>query len=198
MTDDLRRRVLDASVALIEAKGLSALSLREVARRAGVSHQAPYHHFADRAAILAALVEEGFGELGRRMHAADDPAGTVADRLVEVGVAYVEFALDRPAHFRIMFRPELLDARRFHAAEKAGAAAFAVLERLMKALVAEASAPPASPRVLASLHWAVVHGLASLLLDGPLGLEIPSRAARRRHVRAALEAMRAQTRPRRR
>ncbi|MFI5308928.1 MAG: TetR/AcrR family transcriptional regulator [Polyangiales bacterium] len=108
----LRERILQASVELIEVEGLAALSLREVARRAGVSHQAPYHHFADREAILGAIAEQGFRILraaleravahGRDVHSA-------AESLAACGRAYVEFACEHPAHFRVMFRPELVD-----------------------------------------------------------------------------------------
>jgi AcrR family transcriptional regulator len=74
---DLRERILDATVTLIEADGLAALSMREVARRAGVSHQAPYHHFTDRQAILAAIAEEGFKRLNAGLaSAAGSPVGT--------------------------------------------------------------------------------------------------------------------------
>ena len=71
---ELRQRILDTSESLLETEGLSALSMREVARRAGVTHQAPYHHFADRESILAELVTQGFDELGRRLGRANDRA----------------------------------------------------------------------------------------------------------------------------
>jgi len=77
---DLRRRILDASAALLESDGLAALSLREVARRAGVSHQAPYHHFKDRESILAELVTEGFERLAKRLAHANDQAGALGAR----------------------------------------------------------------------------------------------------------------------
>ena len=70
--ETLKQQVLDASIALVAESGLAGLSMREVARRAGVSHQAPYHHFADKAAIVAALVERGFAMLTLRLEAARD------------------------------------------------------------------------------------------------------------------------------
>ena len=93
--------------AVLDEQGAAGLSLREVARRAGVTHQAPYHHFADRESILAELVTQGFGELKRRLARAHrrsvDPLAT----RVTSGVAYVVYALDNPGEFRIMFRADL-------------------------------------------------------------------------------------------
>lgn len=182
---DLRERVLAASVALIEAEGLQALSLREVARRAGVSHQAPYHHFSDREAILAAVVEEGFGKLGAALRAALDPSTPLRARTVAVGLAYVDFALAHPGHFKVMFRPELVPLHKHDSAREAGDDAFGVLQQLV-ALHAPGR-KGAAAEVASSLHWAVVHGLAVLLVDGPLGAGLPG-PARHQHARAVLEA----------
>src|SRR5438128_419394 len=97
---ELREQILDASVRLIEAEGLAALSMREVARRAGVSHQAPYHHFADKEAILAAIAEEGFRRLNAAMEEASrSKPADAASRLIAGGRAYVRFAATNPAHF---------------------------------------------------------------------------------------------------
>ena len=180
MTADLKQRVLDASVQLIHDVGLAGLSMREVARRAGVSHQAPYHHFADKAAIVAALVEHGFTMLASRMEAAER-TGPRDQRMRRVGRAYVDFALEQPVHFRLMFRPELSNPARFPAAHAAGGRAFAVLDRL----VGEIAGPRASRSrkdALVSMHWSLVHGLSTLLLDGPLASELGAGVARGRHV----------------
>src|SRR5688572_22189691 len=100
---DLRRALLDGAVAAIDEVGPTAMSLRDVARRAGVSHAAPAHHFGDKAGLLSALAAEGFrglaAELGR---------AAATGSFLEVGVAYVRFAVAHPAHFAVMFRPDLL------------------------------------------------------------------------------------------
>eukprot|EP01032_Pedospumella_encystans_P018639 gene18640-21211_t len=91
---------------VLAERGMAALSLREVARRLGVSHNAPFKHFASREALLAAIAEEGFTESAARLQAAiSDDAGAAG--IVERGVAYVTFALERPAVFRLMFGGEL-------------------------------------------------------------------------------------------
>ena len=183
-SSDLRAQVLDASVTLIAEQGLGGLSMREVARRAGVSHQAPYHHFADKAAIVAALVERGFERFADRLEAAAK-LGTPKQRLERVGNAYVAFALDEPVFFRLMFRPELTDIARFPAAGEAGARAFAVLQRLVDEEAGSRVRPP-TKEAMVSMHWALVHGLATLLLDGPLGEHFPDAASRERHVAKVL------------
>lgn len=170
---DLRRVILDASIVLLEEKGLGALSMREVARRAGVSHQAPYHHFADREAILAELAREGFDDLHARLAAAATGASALRARLLAQSHAYVGFALERPAHFRVMFRPELVDLSRFPACEAAGDSAFAALGRIVADLVPAPSAAPGELESWGTFVWSTVHGLACLVLDGPLCRKLP-------------------------
>src|SRR6476661_4198967 len=101
---DLRPALLQASLALIEEDGIGALSLREVARKAGVSHNAPYHHFKDRGSLLAALAEDGFATLAREMAAARAAAPDAQARLEACGLAYIRFALESRARFKLMFR----------------------------------------------------------------------------------------------
>ncbi len=181
MSPDLKTRVLDASEQLIAEAGLAGLSLREVARRAGVSHQAPYHYFADKAAIVAALVARGFGLLAESLEQAASGPGDISQRLERTGRAYVTFALDQPVYFRLMFRPELTDLKRYPDVDAQAAQAFGVLQRLVSEQAGR-RASPARRHALTSLHWSLAHGLATLLLDGNLGDQLGSRAARERHV----------------
>lgn len=187
MAADLRAQVLDASVQLIAEAGLAGLSMREVARRAGVSHQAPYHHFHDKESIVAALVERGFGKLADRMEAAAAGKGTVAQRLAKTGHEYVEFALAEPVFFRLMFRPELVALNRFPAAAAAGARAFTVLQRLIDERTEGTRASQAKKDALVSMHWSVVHGLAALMIDGVLGEKYLKPEDREKHVAMVLE-----------
>ncbi|MBL9039624.1 MAG: TetR/AcrR family transcriptional regulator [Archangium sp.] len=186
MSDDLRARVLQASVELVGEAGVAGLSLREVARRAGVSHQAPYHHFADKEAIVAALVELGFSLMADRMEAADGK-GTVVQRLAKAGRVYVDFALEQPVYFRLMFRPELVDLSAHPSAAAAGERAMAILRGLITERLQHHRPSPKKLEAMVSMHWSLVHGLASLLLDGALGQSFASKAARQRHVEDVLE-----------
>lgn len=166
---DVRRRILRASRVLIEREGLSALSMREVARRAGVSHQAPYNHFPDREAILGALAEEGFVLLRDKLVLVLESSADTSERIRAGLRGYVEFAVQYPAHFRLMFRPELVDLDNCPGAKEAGDKVFTMFTDVVKELVPTG---PASDALIA-LCWSVCHGLACLILDGPLTRKLP-------------------------
>src|SRR4051812_13813839 len=97
--DAFRERIVEASLSLIKELGLGALSMREVARRAGVSHQAPYHYFADREAILGAIAEQGFRLLREAVEEATAvQGGGPSDALIRAGESYIRFAFTHPSH----------------------------------------------------------------------------------------------------
>jgi AcrR family transcriptional regulator len=176
---DLRTACLDAALALLEEDGEGALSLRAVARRAGVSPAAPYRHYADREALVSAVAAVGYRELAERLGAAH-PAPSTPDQLADVAVAYVQFALERPALFRIMFgEPCDRDNDERVAATEA-------VTLYLREIVARCF-PQSNPEALAPAIWALVHGLAFLFLDGKL--EGPTPAAVAARVTAAVEAM---------
>jgi len=167
-SDDPRRAILDASLSLISEGGIGALSMREVARRAGVTHGAPYHHFEDRAAVLAAIAHEGFGFLERGMRSAVAAAGDPIARFEAAGRAYFEFALAFPAHFRVMFRPELADSGAVPTKDASSTGAFGVLLEVVAACQAAGIAKGLDPKALVLTGWSTAHGLAALWIDGPL------------------------------
>ena len=179
---DLRTQLLRVGRKLLDEGGTTLLSLREVARRVGCTHQAPYHYFPNRESLLAALVAEGFGELAQQLQAAHGGGsqGAVLERSAN---AYVEFALRNPGLFRLMFRKDVCDLAGFPEARAAGDRALAELLRV--AALDESG----DPVVMASLRWAHVHGLATLLLDGPLALEYASLAERLAHARRVNHAL---------
>jgi AcrR family transcriptional regulator len=165
---DLREALLDGARSLLRERGPEALSLREVARRVGVSHAAPYHHFASREALLAALAGQAFEALDRTMAEAQAAApAEPGPQLVAVGMGYVLFALREPALFRLMIRPEFLAPRR-EQPPGPEAACLGPYGRLQEA-VGRLQGRPADEESL-HLCWGAVHGLALLLLDGALGL----------------------------
>ncbi|PWU48414.1 TetR family transcriptional regulator [Micromonospora globispora] len=175
---DLRRTLLAAAVDVIGESGPVALSLRDLARRAGVSHAAPAHHFGDKAGLLTALAVEGFDLL-------TDALGRAGDDLLELGVAYVRFAVDHRAHFEVMFRPELYRAdvpEVVAARSRAGAA----LRGGVSALAAASSAEPDRDALAA---WSIVHGFATLWLAGalPAGVGEDPEAAARSVIRRLFE-----------
>jgi transcriptional regulator, TetR family len=145
--------------------------MREVARRAGCTHQAPYHYFANREAILAALIEAGFHELANRLCEAHDLVKTEDLRTVAEasGNAYVEFALTNPGVFRIMFRRDMCDPARFPGIQVASRRTYDELGRLARIRFGEHAI-----REHETALWASVHGLAVLLLDGLMADEFPA------------------------
>lgn len=159
---------MDAALRMVHEGGLSSLSLREVARRAGVSSGAPYHHFASRDALLAAIATEGFTMLAEAMKDAMGRADPSADAQLEaLGTGYIAFALAEPAHFRVMFSAT---GRRdaFPELAAVGDPVYQLLVDCVMRSQAEGMAPKgdAGPYVLTA--WSLVHGTAALLLDGPL------------------------------
>ncbi|HEY2477471.1 MAG TPA: TetR/AcrR family transcriptional regulator [Solirubrobacterales bacterium] len=176
---DLPAACLGAALELLEEGGETALSLRAVARRAGVSPAAPYRHYADREALISAVAAVGYRELAERLAAAH-PAPSTPAQLADVAVAYVRFALERPALFRVMFS-EPCDRDND---ERAGA--IAAVQLYLREIVARCF-PASDPEALAPAIWALVHGLAFLFLDGKL--EAPTPAAVAERVTAAVEAM---------
>lgn len=176
---DLRGELLRTSRLLLDQGGPGALSMREVARLAGCTHQAPYHYFEDRETILAALVEDGFEELTRRLRSANELAASQGVRvaLIASGRAYVDFALSQPGVFRVMFRPDVCNPMRFPAVLEAGNRARTELDRIAR--IAHGSG---ATQAQATILWAHVHGLACLLIDGPLAMSFETDHQRQRHL----------------
>lgn len=158
---ELREALLNAAEGLLAKRGAESLSLRDVARRAGVSHAAPYHHFAGLAELLAALAERSFAQLGAAMQAGVDAnAGDARAQLLAIAAAYVDFARHRPARFRLMFGPVLASRQRHPGLQRAADATFAVL------LNAAIRFDPAIGPLLALSGWSLAHGVSHLALDG--------------------------------
>jgi len=164
---DLRETLLEAALARIETHGTEQLSLRALAREAGVSATAPYRHFPSRRCLLAALITRGFVALGAQVAAARDRAGDeTPDKLVAAGLAYVEFARRNPTSYHLMFSPVLGDFSDYDELKKAAEASYAVVLDIIEELLARPGAPPLTVTQASGVLWAAVHGLSSLLLFG--------------------------------
>lgn len=152
---DLRAAILAEAARLVAERGADRVSLRELAREAGVSHAAPAHHFADRRGLFTALAAEGFGLLA-------DALAAARPRFLDAARAYVRFALDRPGHYRVMFDRSLLDGSN---ADLTAAQAAAGAE--LSAGVATLSDPQvlADPVGAELAAWSLVHGFAMLWLN---------------------------------
>jgi AcrR family transcriptional regulator len=162
---NLKEELLSAAVQLIGEVGPRAFTLREVARKAKVSHNAPYRHFRDKDELLAAIAGEGFNRLADAMLAASAPATDALQSMVLSGRGYVQFALRCKEHFLVMFDYcNNLDSYPEHAAS--GKRAFQILLDAIVAAQAAGQLPASDPHVLALAAWSQVHGIAKLANRG--------------------------------
>jgi AcrR family transcriptional regulator len=164
---DLRNALIEAGLAIVESEGIEAVSLRAVARRAAVSHSAPYHHFVDKADLLAGVAAAGFDRMVDTIAqvAAEMPKESALDGLRAVGTGYLKFAIGRPGVFRLMFRPELTRPASHPVLQEAEARAFGTLLSTIVACQQSGELPAADPRHLAVVCWSAVHGLAVLHVE---------------------------------
>ena len=182
---DLQAALVRSAGNILEKEGVEALSLREVARRAGVSHNAPYRHFAQREALLAALAAEGFEWLGAAQRKAAQAGG-----LRGMGEAYVAFALAHPQRFRLMFGGQVSIARHARLREVA-TKTFAGLSGALSARLPEAQ----GARDASIAAWALVHGLAQLLLGDRIAAAAKQGRDDAAFVRDVLASIRFAARP---
>jgi len=173
----LRGALVATALRVVAEEGVGALSLRDLARRLGVSHAAPAHHFPDRASLLVAIAGDGFARLAGALAAGAAAAGPArGDRLLAVARAYVGFALDHPGHFRAMFGPHVAGLPRAPAeVARAAEAGWRVVEEAVEVLVG--AGDPRVPQ-LSFAAWSLLHGASILFLDGLLRLQIPELSAR--------------------
>jgi AcrR family transcriptional regulator len=166
---DLRNALIRAGQVLLAEGGSAALDLRKVARAAGVSHTAPYRHFADKQALLAAIAEEGFHQLAARMDAALAQApGNAGDQLQLIARAYVQFALDQPAHMREMFSGLTVERAAYPDLHAAAKAAFSRVIQVVERGQAQREIGPGDSANLSMVAWTQIHGIAMLLIEDQL------------------------------
>jgi AcrR family transcriptional regulator len=165
---NLRRSLLDAALALVEESGPGALSLREIARRAGVSHAAPYRHFKSRESLIVALAEEGFRGLGEEMLALTAGEAEPLRRFRALGLAYVRYAVAHPGHFKVMFSSVLHEGADTPELADAGAPTLQALIDTVAAGQAVGLVRAGDAQRLALPAWSMVHGLSMLLVDRQL------------------------------
>jgi AcrR family transcriptional regulator len=165
---DVHRAILDAAGALFAERGFERFSLRQVAERVGYTPTTIYLYFADKEELLFEVAGEGFAQFGARLQAAYDGAEGPTARLEAIGRAYIDFGLERPVHYRLMFmeRPEFLSRPR---TAQGGATidSFGVLFRTVEELQAAGYAADGDPRTVAQLLWSGVHGIVALAISMP-------------------------------
>jgi AcrR family transcriptional regulator len=162
---DLRRALTDAALSLVAERGPKGFTLTEAARRAGVSAAAPYRHFSDKADLLASVAEQGFLDLHGALTAAADDASEPSAKLIEIGRAYVRWAGAHPDHYRVMFGADTEKAQHPSLAV-AAAQAFDDLLDVIGLCQTAGILRGDTPQHLAGPLWSLVHGVASLGIDG--------------------------------
>lgn len=167
---DLAAALEDAAIQLLAERGLTHISLREVARKAGVSHNAPYHHFGDKQGLLKAVTARSLENLLKAVAAGRDSTDTPYARLLAAGEAYIRFAVEHPRQYEAMFNPEICAP---HSPDPLIAPLVEANEALLRSAIADVL--PDIDQVeldnTAATLWAAVHGLATLVAGGYFSTE---------------------------
>lgn len=175
---DLQEALIAATEAILADEGAEGFTLREAARRAGVSPAAPSHHFGNAPGLLTEVAIRGYDELGAALRQAAAKKGSERQRLQAQGLAYVAFALKYPGRFNMMFSNKRLNAddERLRKAVKAAHREFEIMvEELLRR---EGDASPKRAKIVATVAWSTVHGYAKLALEGKFGA-VDTEAGRR-------------------
>jgi len=187
---DLKNALIAAGADLLSKQGVAGLSLRKVAQHAGVSHAAPYAHFADKQALIAAISTEGYRRLYAALsEAAERYEGDPARQLVEGAWAYLEFALDDTDHFRVTMSGIVEKEDDYPAFVEMSQKSFSLLLRIVELCQARGILRPGSTELVAVGVWSLVHGLVSLLVEKQIPSALLDRCAPREMLLAALSQM---------
>ena len=166
---DLRATLLEVAAQMIAEKGVEGVTMRGLAERIGVSRTAPYRHFADKAALLAAVAEDGFNRLAVCLHTAGaEHAGDSLLSFRSMCLAYVEFAVDNPTHYRLMFGQAVFAWQDYPSLAVATNGVFDEVFATVRVCQQENKIKPGEPRQTALAAWALAHGLSLLLVEGRL------------------------------
>jgi AcrR family transcriptional regulator len=173
---DLKNALIAAGIEILANEGVSGLTLRKAARVAGVSHAAPYAHFTDKQALIAAISTAGYRRFLAQIeeitaHFASDPV----QQFIEGAWAYMKFALEDPAHFRITFSGVVSNEKDYPALVEASEQSFAIVVGIVTRCQAAGRLSPEPPDLLAVSVWSAVHGLVSLLLNQQISHSVSER-----------------------
>jgi len=187
---DLKNALIEAGTQVLAEKGVAGLSLRAVARRAGVSHAAPYAHFADKQALIAAISTEGYRRVYEQLEAVLERYPSEPLRqLVEAGWTYVQFATADPARFRTTFSGAVEKQKDYPAYVEMSQKSFALVVRIVQACQAEGILAEGASEQMAVSVWSLVHGLVALQVEGQLSHELADPTRLRAQLLFALGQM---------
>ena len=183
---DLRRALIETALNMVTEEGAWNFTLRELARRTGVSHMAPYNHFEDKSALLAEVAALGFESLRKTLEAAArGQLRSARQALASTSAAYVRFGVEHPAHYRLMFGAELANKARYPTLQTASDATFAVLTGVLERGQTSGQVRKESVRDQALSAWSLVHGLTTLFIDQRVSFLGVSSGEAERHARQA-------------
>ena len=158
----MRDQIVNETIKILSLSGFEGLSLREVAKRLKVTHQAPYHYFADKSALLLEVKKQGFANLSDRMKTVPEEGAPPFDHLKQIGQIYINFCLENPGLFRAMFAPNL-EGQNIRVPE--AAAAFNIVKISIEQLQSQGYFKGFNPEIQAMICWTSLHGLVSLAID---------------------------------
>ena len=187
---NLKNALIQAGIEILAEEGVTGLSLRRVAKRAGVSHTAPYSHFADKQALVAAISTEGYRKLFEQLTLAELEFGSdPLKKLVEVAWCYVQFAVNDPAHFKITFSGVIEKEKDYPAFVDISQQSFAFIVEMVTECQS-ASILRAGPSDLIAVHlWGAIHGFATLLIEDQLSSAVIETYALRKMLISMLNLM---------
>jgi len=185
---DLKNALIQAGIKILSKEGVGGLSLRKVAKKAGVSHSAPYAHFTDKQALIAAISTEGFKQLYSEMdEAVSSYASDPKRQLVEGAWAYLQFAMNNTDTFHIMFSDVLEKEKDYPAFVEISRSTFERVVDIIRACQAAGVLRPAPPEMMALAVWGQLHGIISLVLEGQVSHVVLDRFSTREIMLFALE-----------
>lgn len=192
---DLRAALIAEAATMIADNGAAGVTMREIGRRLGVSRAAAYRHFHDKAALLQAVAATGFQRLGGRLRSTDaDAPRSGVDRFRAMGEEYVRFAVENPAHYRLMYGRDALTREDLPELREAANALFEYLVDVFRAHQRSGGIKRQDPRAQAYIAWSAVHGLASLIIDGQIMAAVDVDALIRQTTSTLLDGMRVRPR----
>ncbi len=194
---NLRPALLAEAAAMIAEGGAESVTMRTIGRRLGVSRAAPYRHFAGKTALLVAVAAAGFERLNDRLATIDAGAPRSSlERFRRMGEEYVRFALENPAHYRLMYGKEALTREGLPELREAADGLFDQLVNVIEAYQRSGGIKRQDPRTQAYVAWSAVHGLASLVIEGQIRATDDIDRLIRQTTRTVLDGMRVRRRPR--
>ncbi|MCP4117590.1 MAG: TetR/AcrR family transcriptional regulator [Desulfobacteraceae bacterium] len=177
---NLREKLLQTALEIVSEEGLAKVSMRKLGEKIGVSRSAPYRHFKGKGELLSAIAEDGFRKLTNSLNSVrNKKSGNPVTQFKNIGIAYIEFALEHPVQYRLMFGHEIIEQDQTPELIKAAEGAFSELLLGVGDLLKDDLIKPMDPLIIANTLWSQTHGISTLLMDGQINrsnsfLELPA------------------------